>query len=110
MLQVKVQKMSKMSAYAKVAEQNLINAVDATGNLILQRARRFAPKLSGELRDSGRSGRRNKDEVVVEFGGERVRYAKRRHFENKKNPHTLRYLERAGQSVAKEGGVRKFLR
>lgn len=110
MLTARVNKISRMSAYAKVAEQNLINAVDATGNLILQRARMFAPKLSGELRDSGRSGRRNKDVVVVEFGGERVRYARRRHFENKKNPHTLRYLERAGQSVAKEGGVKRFLR
>lgn len=110
MLQVRVKKLSKMAAYAKVAEQNLINAVDATGNLILQRARMFAPKISGELRDSGRVGRTSGGKVAVAFGGERVRYAKRRHFENKKNPHTLRYLERAGQSVAKEGGVRKFIK
>lgn len=43
---------------------------------------------------------------VVSFGGEgngiNVKYARRRHFENKKNPQTIGYLERAGDGVAKQ--------
>lgn len=110
MLTARARKISRMTAYEKVERQNIINAIDATGNLILQRARLFAPKLTGELRDSGRVERTQGGKVAVSFGGGRVRYARKRHFENRKNPQTLRYLERAGVSVKKEGGVRRFLR
>lgn len=104
----KVKFKSKMNAYSKVAAANLRNAELATGDLILQRARVLAPKLTGDLRSDGRVEKDKKVRVI--FGDERVPYARRRHFENSKNPQTLRYLERAAQSVFDEGGVRKFLK
>lgn len=43
------------------------------------------------------------------YGSSRVPYARRRHFENKKNPQTLRYLEKAGISVM-QGDIGKYFR
>ena len=61
----------------------------------------LAPKLSGGLLKSGRIERIASGQYEVKFGGQGIAYAKRRHYENRKNPQTLRYLERAGKSVEK---------
>jgi hypothetical protein len=45
----------------------------------------------------------------VKFGSSRVPYARRRHFENFKNPQTTHYLEKAGDSV-KKGNLIKYFR
>lgn len=45
----------------------------------------------------------------VSFGSPKVPYARRRHFENKKNPQTLGYLAKAGDSVA-SGDKGKYFR
>lgn len=45
----------------------------------------------------------------ITFGSSKVPYARRRHFENKKNPHTLGYLALAGDSVAR-GDKTKYFR
>lgn len=63
-----------------------------------------APKDKGNLVASGRVEKQAKmGGYVVAFGGKAngvdVPYAKRRHYENLKNPQTLHYLERAGQNV-----------
>ena len=68
-------------------------------------ATQYAPVYQGHLRASGRI-EKDGDKLEVVFGGSgngfSVPYAKRRHFENKKNPQTLRYLERAGKQVSKD--------
>lgn len=70
---------------------------------ILRLATQYAPVDQGHLRASGRIEKGQGSGVKVVFGGDgngfSVPYAKRRHYENKKNPQTLRYLERAGDQV-----------
>lgn len=61
----------------------------------------LAPKASRALVNSGRIEKRGLGHYAVIFGSSRVPYARRRHFENKKTPTSLRYLERAGDSVAR---------
>lgn len=69
-------------------------------------AKILAPKASGNLVNSGRIEKKGEGEYDVTFGGKHggadVRYAKRRHYENYKNPQTLEYLKRAGDGVAKQ--------
>lgn len=62
-------------------------------------AKVIAPKASRALVNSARIVRRGVASYRVIFGGGPVRYARRRHFENKKTPSSLRYLQRAGDSV-----------
>jgi len=69
-------------------------------------AKVLAPKDKGHLVNSGRIEKIAQAAFVVSFGGSSggvsVKYAKRRHYENKKNPHTLKYLDRAGKAVSKQ--------
>lgn len=69
-------------------------------------AKVLAPKDKGNLVNSARIEKIAEGAFQVIFGGSSggfsVRYAKRRHYENKKNPHTLKYLQRAGSAVAKQ--------
>lgn len=76
---------------------------------ILNRAQMNAPKDSGALVRSGRVVRASGKGYTVQFGDNSVRYAYRRHFENNKNPQTLLYLEKAGESVLK-GNIKKYFR
>jgi len=73
----------------------------------------LAPKDSRALVNSGRVIRQKLAEYVIRFGGSgngfSVPYALRRHFENMKNPQTLLYLERGGDSV-KRSSISKYLR
>lgn len=73
----------------------------------------LAPKDTGNLVSSGRVERAAKAVYLIVFGGENggfsVPYAKRRHYENKKNPGTLLYLERAGEAVQR-GSTLKYVR
>ena len=71
---------------------------------IHRQASLLAPVLSGNLVASGRIEKVTGGYEVA-FGGSsgfNVPYAKRRHFENKKSPQTLRYLERAGDNVSRD--------
>ena len=76
---------------------------------ILNRAIRNAPKDSGALVRSGRIVKSPSGGKAVQFGDNSVRYAYRRHFENNKNPQTLRYLAKAGETVAR-GNIKKYFR
>lgn len=73
---------------------------------ILRLATVYAPVDKGHLRASGRIERNDGKGLKVAFGGSgngfAVPYARLRHFQNRKNPQTLRYLERAGEQVAKD--------
>lgn len=68
-----------------------------------------APKASGALVRSGRAVKTGPTEYSVVFGNNAVKYARRREYENKKNPQTLHYLENAGDSVQR-GDVTKYFR
>jgi hypothetical protein len=48
------------------------------------------------------------DGYKVKYGSSRVPYARRRHFENKKNPGSLGYLAKAGDSVARSDKSKYF--
>lgn len=65
---------------------------------------RLAPHLTGALINSGRIKREKELEWSVGYGNSQVPYARRRHFENFKNPGTLRYLEKAGDRNARNFG------
>jgi len=69
----------------------------------------LAPKQGGALKKSARIQRNSNANYSVIFGGSRVPYARRRHFENKKNPQTLKYLETPGDRIARSG-IKKYLR
>lgn len=72
-------------------------------------AKVLAPKQTGALANSGRIERKSLGKYSIIFGGLRVPYARRRHFENYKTPSSLKYLQRSGDSVAKSD-IRKYLR
>ena len=71
-------------------------AVLSLSTRIHRDASMYAPRLTGNLIASGRIQRNDTGSYSVIFGGGSVRYARRRHYENRKHPSTLRYLERAG--------------
>jgi hypothetical protein len=75
---------------------------------IHRRAVVLAPIDSGALRNSGEIDK-VQDGYRISFGSTRVPYARLRHFENKKNPQTLGYLAKAGDSVAR-GNTQKYFR
>ena len=68
----------------------------------------LAPVETGALKNSGKV-EPVKDGYRVKFGSSRVPYARRRHFENNKNPQTKGYLAKAGDSVAR-GDKSKYFR
>ena len=88
--------------------KTLERAEIAMNETILHRGVLLAPKLTGALQADGRVEKEPDGHHSVVFGDESVPYARRRHFENKKNPQTLGYLQKAGDSVAKEN-VKKYV-
>lgn len=73
------------------------------------RSAELAPKDTRALVNSGRIIRKGSANYQVKYGSSKVPYALRRHYENKKNPQTLRYLEQAGDSVTR-GNLDKYFR
>lgn len=72
------------------------------------RAKVLAPKDTRALVNSSRIKRLSALAYQISFGGGAVPYARRRHFENKKNPQTLGYLSRAADSVARSDKGKYF--
>nr|DAP66739.1 MAG TPA: putative tail-component [Caudoviricetes sp.] len=104
MAKVKVTFRSKMKAYLQVQQMNMQKELEAKAEKTLGRARMLAPVLSGDLKMNGRV-EKIPNGVSVVFGDSRIPYARRRHFENRKSPATLNYLERAGDQTRKEGFI-----
>lgn len=104
MAKVKVTFRSKMKAYLQVQQMNMQKELEAKAEKTLGRARMLAPVLSGDLKMNGRV-EKIPNGVSVVFGDSRIPYARRRHFENRKSPATLNYLERAGNQTRKEGFI-----
>ena len=96
--------------FERVERGNWRNGLRAMGDRILMDAIALAPELSGELKSDGRVEVVSDSEVHIKFGDARVPYARRRHFENKKNPHTKYYLKKAGDNVVAKLGFKEFLR
>jgi len=67
----------------------------------------LAPIETGALRASGKVTPVT-DGYKISFGSSAVPYAKRRHFQNAKNPGTLRYLYRAGDGVIRSNLSKYF--
>ena len=88
---------------------NLDNTVRQMANTILSDSRMLAPVLTGALRSDGNVKKEGMASYIVKYGDARVPYARRRHFENKKNPQTKYYLQNAGDRVAKQG-IQRFKR
>lgn len=86
----------------------LARAERGLAQVILNRATILAPVLSGALVDDGRVEKNPNGHHSVVFGSQKVPYARRRHYENKRNPQTLHYLQRAGDSVKKEN-LKKYV-
>lgn len=89
-------------------KRNTINSMLNLGFKIAAEAQRGAPvgvypkgskKSGGSLLNSIRTTTNNKDEVLVlaggSFSGKKIPYAKRREYENNKNPHTKYYMKNA---------------
>lgn len=68
-----------------------------------------APVDSGALRNSGEV-EPVRDGYRIRFGSARVPYARIRHYENRKNPSSIGYLAKAGDSVARSDTSRYFRR
>lgn len=98
---------SKLTQWATNQGRTIKRAERGIANVILSRAQMLAPVDSGKLVKDGRVVK-NGDHVAVRFGSANVPYARRRHFENKRNPQTLHFLTRAGDSAAKEN-IRKYI-
>ena len=104
MAKVEVSFKSKMDVYAQIQRLNMQKELEAKAEKTLGRARILAPVLSGDLKMNGRV-EKIENGVSVVFGDNRIPYARRRHFENRKNPSTINYLERAGDQTKKEGFI-----
>ncbi len=96
-----------LKAYIGVQKMNLQNGRKALADSILNLAVMKAPKLTGALRNDGRVESKGEVSTIV-FGDADVPYARRRHFENKKNPQTLNYLKNAGDQIMKEDIRKRF--
>lgn len=88
-------------------EAKIQSMLGKVAQAILNRAQMYAPVDTGALRADGRVTQ-EQGTATVTFGGFSVPYARRRHYENNLHPQTLRYLERAGDEVAKQG-VKNYL-
>lgn len=94
----------------------LMNGLNKMGNAILATARVTVPRKDGNLANSGRVKRREK-EVIIRYGNQEVNYAKVQedghrgdvYFKHYTTPGTgPHYLENAGKNKVKDG-IKKYL-
>jgi len=88
--------------------QGLERGVAEMATDIDKRAKILAPKDTRALVNSGNITRTGTAEYTIKFGSGKVPYARRRHFENKKNPQTLGYLAKAADSVDRSDKTKYF--
>jgi hypothetical protein len=92
---------SRITQWADSTEKKLDLAVLEMATDIHRISGTLAPKQTRALVNSGQIVRKGKANYSVKYGGGAVPYAKRRHYENKKTPSSLHYLERAGDLVSR---------
>lgn len=97
----------KFISYKNKVEKSEIGRIESAlgimGRRILHLAQAYAPVDTGALRGDGRVVREQEGSITVAFGGLEIPYARRRHYENNKNPQTKYYLERAGDQIVRQG-------
>ena len=98
---------SNISKWIGDITKSYANTEEIMAGVILSRAIVLAPELTGALKADGRVEDADGHKTVI-FGDSGVPYARIRHFENQKNPQTLHYLEKAGDSVKKEN-IKKYV-
>lgn len=98
---------SNSKAFLAQETRRAARVEEVMAGVILTRSVMLAPKDTGQLKENGRVEKNPDGHRSVVFGDASTPYARRRHFENKKNPQTLNYLKRAGDSVAKEN-IKKY--
>lgn len=94
----------KSASCMNIETARLNSALERMGNSVHNLAKMYAPYASGELLRDGRVKTGNL-QTTIAFGGFKVPYARRRHYENNLHPQTKLYLERAGNEVSKRGVV-----
>lgn len=99
---------SGIMAFTEKLERKLDRAEYLQTATALGRSIALAPVEDGDLIATGRVEKNPDGGRSIIFGNTSVRYARKRHFENKKNPQTLLYLKRGGDSTKKEG-ARKYI-
>ena len=98
-----------LSKWLPLTNKELDQATLEMATDVHKRAVILAPKAKRNLVNSGIIQKLSQATYQIKFGSSVVPYARRRHFENKKNPQTINYLSNAGDSV-KRGGFDKYLR
>lgn len=92
---------SRIKSWAADTDVKLDLAVLQMVTDIDRAAKILAPRASGALINSGYIRKNGQGNYSVVFGGGPVPYARRRHFENKKTPSSLRYLQKAGDATSR---------
>ena len=93
---------SRMSQFVAGTIKALDGATEDTAQSGLKTARIFAPFDSGALKFSGKVENVGLAHRKITFGDGGVPYARRREYENYKNPHRKHYLERGGDAEVKK--------
>lgn len=99
---------SRIKQWSEKTEKKLDLAVLEIATDIDRAAAILSPKASRALMNSGRISREGVAHYKVIYGGGQVPYARRRHYENKKTPSSLRYLERAGDATSRN--IKRYLK
>lgn len=73
-----------------------------------RRAKTLAPVDTGALANSGKIKRNGEADYTLTFGSGKVPYARKRYYENEKNPQTKGYLGKAADSVVRGNTTKYF--
>lgn len=84
-----------------LVEKDIDKNLGSMAEDIVKLSQRYAPVETSELVTSHRVDREKSTTTTSYYISANTPYARRRHFENRKNPQTRRYLERAGDQVVK---------
>ena len=103
-----VRVIDKLPKWTVDTERKMDKAVLVMATDIHRTASMLAPRDTGNLLSSGRINRKGWAYYSISFGGGAIRYARRRHFENRKNPQTLLYLQRAGDNITR-GDIKRYI-
>lgn len=99
---------SRIDQWQRRQQGNLDVAALDLVTVIHRDAGTLAPEDTSALINSGRIVRNGLADYSVVFGGGQVPYARMRHYVNRRNPQTLGYLEKAGDSNSRN--LRRFIR
>lgn len=89
---------SRIKEWARAEARSIDIGLLDFATVVHRDAGNLAPVDTAALVKSGRVKKVSQGHYQIIFGGGAVRYAKRRHYENRKNPQTLGYLRRAGDA------------